>query len=118
MTRKKPFTKSDGVRTMFQPLPLGEKSNEGKVCIIPYRELKDEYRKSEYQLFRLDGGNGCKPLNFGSSCYGYYCIDGERGCFSRSQIVGIGNNEVQQYGTELETAWNNKSKETSKEMEM
>ena len=116
MIRKKPFTKNDIVRTMFQPLPVGETSNEGKVCVIPYRELSNEYWQPEYQLFRLEGGNGCKPFNYGNSCYGYFCVDGEQGCFLRKQIVGIGNDEVQRIGEEMERVW--KSKEREKETEM
>ena len=52
----KEFTVDDCLRTMYETPADGTKSNEGKVCIIPLENLAEEYRRPEYQLFRVSGG--------------------------------------------------------------
>lgn len=52
----KEFTVDDCLRTMYETPSDGAKSNEGKVCIIPLENLAEEYRRPEYQLFRVSGG--------------------------------------------------------------
>ena len=54
----KEFTVDDCLRTMYETPSDGAKSNEGKVCIIPLENLAEEYRRPEYQLFRVSGGFG------------------------------------------------------------
>ena len=76
----KEFTVDDCLRTMYETPSDGAKSNEGKVCIIPLENLAEEYRRPEYQLFRVSGGFGCIPGGIGRACYGRFCIDGSGQC--------------------------------------
>lgn len=101
----KEFTKADCCRTMYAKLPEGEISNKGKVGIISMDCLSKEYRKPEYQLFRLEGGFGCSPTNGGNACFGKFCADGSEARMERFDFLGIANAEVEKIAEELEAGW-------------
>lgn len=101
----KEFTKADCCRSMYDQVPEGETSNKGKVCIISLACLAEEYRKPEYQLFRLEGGFGCSPTNGGNACFGKFCADGSEARMERYDFIGVGNDEVEKIAKELEAGW-------------
>ncbi len=104
MNRTTPFTADDCIRTMYQPNPDGD-TNEDLVAIIKLNSLIEEYRKPDYQLFRLSGGFGCTPTSSGNACYGRFCVDGEETRWQRQNFIGIANAEVTKYAEELESVW-------------
>lgn len=99
------FTKADCCRSMYEKLPEGETSNRGKVGIISIECLANDYRKPEYQLFRLEGGFGCSPTNGGNACFGKFCADGSEARMERFDFLGIANAEVEKIAEELEAGW-------------
>lgn len=99
------FTKADCCRSMYEKLPEGETSNRGKVGIISMECLAADYRKPEYQLFRLEGGFGCSPTNGGNACFGKFCADGSEARMERFDFLGIANAEVEKIAEELEAGW-------------
>lgn len=99
------FTKADCCRSMYEKLPEGETSNRGKVGIISMECLTKDYRKPEYQLFRLEGGFGCSPTNGGNACFGKFCADGSEARMEKFDFLGIGNEEVEKIAQELEAGW-------------
>lgn len=99
------FTKADCCRSMYEKLPEGETSNRGKVGIISMECLAKDYRKPEYQLFRLEGGFGCSPNNGGNACFGKFCADGSEARMERFDFLGIANAEVEKIAEELEAGW-------------
>lgn len=99
------FTKADCCRSMYEKLPEGEISNRGKVGIISMECLAKDYRKPEYQLFRLEGGFGCSPTNGGNACYGKFCADGSEARMERFDFLGIANAEAEKIAEELEAGW-------------
>ena len=118
--RLKTFTKSDCCRSMYDELPDGKISNEGRVCIIPLDKLKKKYRKPEYQLFRVKSGFGITPSARGNACYGHFCVDGERCRWEKFNFLGVGNEEIEKIAEELEKAWMNgiiKNSESRKDAE-
>ncbi len=104
MKRTTPFTADDCIRTMYQPNPDGN-TNEGLVAILSMDNLKEQYKKPEYQLYRLTGGFGCRPTGSGRTCYGRFCVDGIEDNFDKYSFVGIANAEVTKYAEELESVW-------------
>lgn len=112
----KEFTEKDCARSMFDDLPDGEIDNCGKVCVIPLSELTEEYRKPEFQLFRVSGGFGSRPHTIGRTCFGHFCFDGEKTRWFREDFIGVGNAEVEKIAQEFESAWQGKKK--TDEMEM
>lgn len=101
----KKFTSKDTTRTMYDEVPDKIKGNEGMVCVIPYEKLNKGYRKPEYQLFRVLNGFGIYPDRMGNACYGIFCIDGEHCRWEKFNFIGVGNDEVQKIGNELEKTW-------------
>lgn len=101
----KEFTKADCSRSMYEKLPEGETSNRGKVGIISMECLAKDYRKPEYQLFRLEGGFGCSPTNGGNACFGKFCADGSEARIERFDFLGIASAEVEKIAEELEAGW-------------
>ena len=99
------FTKADCCRSMYEKLPEGETSNRGKVGIISMECLAQDYKKPEYQLFRLEGGFGCSPTNGGNACFGKFCADGSEARMERFDFLGIANAEVEKIAEELEAGW-------------
>ncbi len=95
------FTKEDCCRSMYE----GTESNIGKIGIIPLSGLTNDYKKPEYQLFRLDGGFGCSPAGRGNSCFGKFCADGSEARMEKFDFIGIGNAEVEKIAQELEVGW-------------
>lgn len=60
-----------------------------KVVVIDPKNLQDEYKKPEYQLFYATGGFGCKPDSLGRKVYGQYLTDGAKGVFYRGDFLGV-----------------------------
>ena len=112
----KEFTVDDCLRTMYETPSDGAKSNEGKVCIIPLENLAEEYRRPEYQLFRVSGGFGCIPGGIGRACYGRFCIDGERTMWPKGDFLGVANERVERIAEEMEAAWKDRTVEKNMEM--
>ncbi len=112
----KEFTVDDCLRTMYETPADGTKSNEGKVCIIPLENLAEEYRRPEYQLFRVRGGFGCVPGGIGRAGYGRFCIDGERTMWPKGDFLGVANERVERIAEEMETAWKDRTVEKNMEM--
>lgn len=90
-----------GIASMYE----GTESNIGKIGIIPLSGLTNDYKKPEYQLFRLDGGFGCSPAGRGNSCFGKFCADGSEARMEKFDFIGIGNAEVEKIAQELEVGW-------------
>lgn len=101
----KEFTKADCCRSMYDEVPEGETDNKGKVCILPLDFLSEDYRKPEYQLFRIGGGFGCTPSGRGNACYGYFCANGDEGRIEKYSFLGIANAETEKIAEELEAGW-------------
>ena len=112
----KEFTVDDCLRTMYETPADGTKSNEGKVCIIPLENLAEEYRRPEYQLFRVSGGFGCVPGGIGRACYGRFCIDGERTMWPKGDFLGVANERGERIAEEMEAAWKDRTVEKNMEM--
>lgn len=112
------FTKKDTVCSMYTAQPGVSDSNIGKVAVLPYDFFKEEYRKPENQLFRLESGFGTSSLGVGNACYGHFCVDGEKCRIEKYKFIGIGNAQVQNIGTQLESVWQNRSVEDKKTEEM
>ncbi len=60
-----------------------------KVLVIAPKNLQDDYKKPEYQLFYATGGNGCKPQLRDNEVDGKHLIDGEKSWFYREQFLGV-----------------------------
>jgi hypothetical protein len=99
----KELTQADCVRSMRDTAP--NDSNAGLVCVLPLSFFKPEHRKPENQYFRVSGGFGISPSTFGNACFGHWCVDGEKSRVERYQLLGVGNDEVQRIGAELEKAY-------------
>ncbi len=112
----KEFTVDDCLRTMYETPSDGAKSNEGKVCIIPLENLAEEYRRPEYQLFRVSGGFGCIPGGIGRACFGRFCFYGERAMWAKGDFLGVGNEKGGRIAGEKEVAW--EDRRGGKKMEM
>ncbi len=101
----KEFTKADCCRSMYDEVPEGERDNRGKVCILPLDFLSEDYRKPEYQLFRIGSGFGCTPSGRGNACYGYFCANGDECRIEKYEFLGVANAEVEKIAEELEAGW-------------
>lgn len=112
----KEFTKNDTACDMFTAQPNAKETNIGKVAILPLSMLSEDWQKPEYQLFRLKGGFGTSPLGRGASCFGHFCVDGQECRFYKDDFLGIGNEEVQSLGTQLESQWQSSNKKEPSEM--
>lgn len=86
------------------------------MCIIPLENLAEEYRRPEYQLFRVSGGFGCIPGGIGRACYGRFCIDGERTMWPKGDFLGVANERVERIAEEMEAAWKDRTVEKNMEM--
>lgn len=123
MTRTEPFTFNDCIRSMHEK-PQGADdnfNNEGLVAIISLEHLSEEYRKPEYQLFRLSSGFGCKPTGSGRKCYGTFCFDGADDQFGKYSFIGIANEETTKIAEAMESEWdggNQSARAPDKEEEM
>ena len=96
----KEFTKNDVIRSMYDDAP--DDTNEGFVCVIPLDKLSLAYSKPEYQLFRVKDGFGVHPSKSGNACYGHFCFDGEECRWEKFKFIGVGSDEVQRLGAEME----------------
>lgn len=99
------FTKADCCRSMYDEVPEGETDNRGKVCILPLDFLSADYRKPEYQLFRIGSGFGCTPTGRGNACYGYFCANGDECRIEKYDFLGVANDEAVKIAEELEEGW-------------
>ncbi len=107
MMRTDDFTGNNCIRSMYEPIAdKKQENNEGLVAIIKLKTLSEEYRKPEYQLFRLTGGFGCTPTSSGNACYGYFCKDGEETRWERQNFIGIANADAVKIAEQLESEWN------------
>lgn len=114
----KEFTKKDTACGMYTVQQGASVSNIGKVAVLPYDFFKEEYRKPENQLFRLESGFGTSPLARGNACYGRFCVDGEKCRIEKYDFIGIGNEEVQRIGAQLEVEWKSSSVSEKQATEM
>lgn len=101
----KEFTKADCCRSMYDEVPEGETDNKGKVCILPLDFLSEDYKKPEYQLFRIGSGFGCTPTGRGNACYGYFCANGDECRIEKYEFLGVANAEAEKIAEELEAGW-------------
>lgn len=113
----KEFTKADCCRSMYDEMPEGEKDNKGKVCILPLDFLSEDYRKPQYQLFRIGSGFGCTPTGRGNACYGYFCANGDECRIEKYDFLGVANAEAEKIAEELEAVWTGGAS-AKKEIEM
>lgn len=90
---------------MYDEVPEGETDNRGKVCILPLDFLSADYRKPEYQLFRIGSGFGCTPTGRGNACYGYFCANGDECRIEKYDFLGVANDEAVKIAEELEEGW-------------
>ena len=99
------FTEKDCIRSMYDSVE-GD-SNAGCIAIINLSRVnfKPEFRKPEFQLFRLQSGFGVSPSKMGNACFGTFCADGETCRRERYEFLGIANEEVTKYAEQLEAVW-------------
>ena len=112
----KEFTVDDCLRTMYETPSDGAKSNEGKVCIIPLENLAEEYRRPEYQLFRVSGGFGWISGGGGRAWFGRFFIFGEGGMWAEGGFLWVANERVERIAEEMEAAWKDRTVEKNMEM--
>lgn len=87
------------VRKMYAKLGLfsGEhivKSDEpqdytGKLLVLRYTSLKEEFRTPENQLFFAESGFGCSPEKSGRKVFGKFLSDGEKAQFYHEDFIGV-----------------------------
>ncbi len=107
------LTSANTVRSMYDRVD-DQNGNIGKVAILSpdfvSKTFTDDYKKPEYQLFRLNGGFGTYPDKLGNACYGYFCADGEECRMEKYNFVGIADEATTAYAEELERAWQKKAR--------
>lgn len=75
-----------------------------QILVLNPSHLAKEYRKPEFQLWRGDGGFGCKPDTVGTAVYAVCLADEERARWSRHNFLGILKPELVQQLKETEGA--------------
>lgn len=80
-------------RSHCQPEPPEGLDYTDKVVIVSPNFLKDKYKTPEDQLYLAEGGFGCSPGARGRKVYGKFLKDGESTHISRSDILGVINDE-------------------------
>lgn len=102
------FTAANTVRSMYDKVDALE-GNAGKVAILSAsfvnETFTEEYKKADYQLFRLSHGFGTFPDKMGNACYGHFCADGEQCRMEKYNFVGIADEATAKYAEELEAKW-------------
>jgi len=86
---------------MYDAAPTKDGTNEGLICVINVKYLKDGYKSPEYQLFRVEGGFGASPDNNGNCTIGTFCADGEHGRWEKHGFIGVGDNNIQRIGNQM-----------------
>jgi len=61
----------------------------GKVVAIKASVFSPEYRRGDYQLVLVDGGNGAMPNLRGNAVYCIYLSTGEKTRFERYDVLGV-----------------------------
>ncbi len=106
------YTAANTVRTMYAKVEEAA-GNADKVAIISpsyvNETFTEEYKKPEYQLFRLKRGFGVHPENSGNACYGYFCADGEECRMEKYNFIGIADEATTAIAEELEAKWQKKA---------
>ena len=94
----------------------GQSRMKERCASFRLKNLAEEYRRPEYQLFRVSGGFGCIPGGIGRACYGRFCIDGERTMWPKGDFLGVANERVERIAEEMEAAWKDRTVEKNMEM--
>ena len=71
-----------------------EQNYEGKILVMNYDALKEEYRSRPFQLWLATGGFGCSPSARGRRVFATNMYDGEQTSFYRQDFAGIVRKEV------------------------
>jgi hypothetical protein len=66
-----------------------EESIDGKVVAIKPEVFAPEYRRGDYQLVLVDGGNGAKADARGNAVFCYHLNSGKHTRFERYEVLGI-----------------------------
>ena len=62
---------------------------KGKILVMNYDALKEEYRSRPFQLWLATGGFGCSPSARGRRVFATNMYDGEQTSFYRQDFAGI-----------------------------
>lgn len=101
------YTTEDCIRGMYDTLDGIVENNIGCIGILKISSLKQEYQTGDYQLFRIQEGFGAYPDKMGNAVYGEFCADGEHCRMERTQFIGIADESVTMYASQLEKKWKN-----------